>query len=143
MMPDQPLTTDNYPIAEKSPERVTGHRGKSLDALNLEAVLAGNVEMEDLRITPNALLQQAEIARSAGRAALARNFERASEMTRVPQETIMEIYELLRPGRTRSIESLHDIAQRLRSELEAPLLAQLVEEAAATYEKRGLFNTRY
>ncbi|MEY8828695.1 diol dehydratase small subunit [Sedimentitalea sp. XS_ASV28] len=142
-MAGRPLTTDNYPLAEKSPNRVAGHRGKSLDDLTLEAVLAGDVEMEDLRITPNALLQQAEIARSAGRAALARNFERAAEMTRVPQEEIMEIYELLRPGRTRSIENLHDIAQRLRFDFEAPLLARLVEEAASTYEKRGLFSTRY
>ncbi|QFT96925.1 Propanediol dehydratase small subunit [Roseovarius sp. THAF8] len=142
-MPDQPLTTENYPLAETSPERVTGHRGKSLDELTLQAVLAGDVGMEDLRITPNALLQQAQIARSAGRAALARNFERAAEMTRVPQDTIMEIYELLRPGRTRSIDSLQDTAQRLRRDFDAPLLAQLVEEAASAYEKRGLFRNRY
>lgn len=142
-MPERPLTTDHYPLAEKSPERVDGNRGKSLDALTLQAVLAGDIEMEDLCITPNALLQQAEIARAAGRAALARNFERAAEMTRIPQETVMEIYELLRPGRTRSTKNLHDTAQRLRSEFDAPLLARLLEEAASTYEKRGLFHTRY
>ncbi len=142
-MADRPLTRNDFPLAEKFPNRVTGHRGKSLGDLTLETVLAGDVEMEDLRITPNALLQQAEIARSAGRAALAQNFERAAEMTRMPQEEIMKIYELLRPGRTRSIENLLDITQRLRFDFEAPLLAQLVEEAASTYEKRGLFTTRY
>lgn len=142
-MPDHPLTTDDYPLSEKSPERVAGLRGRSLETLSLEAVLDGGAEMEDFRIAPTALLQQAEIAGAAGRPALAANFRRASEMTRVPREMIMEIYELLRPGRARSIESLHEIARRLELELSAPLLAQLVREAASTYEKRGLFNTRY
>lgn len=142
-MPDRPLSTDHYPLAEKSPERVIGYRGKSLNELTLEAVIAGDIEMEDLCITPNALLQQAEIASAAGRHALARNFERAAEMRLVPQKTIMEIYELLRPGRTHSIEYLHDVAHSLRFEFEAPLLAEMVEEAASAYERRGLFQTRY
>lgn len=142
-MPEQPLDISHYPLAENMPERVTGQRGKPLEDLTIEAVIGGDIEMEDLRITPHALLQQAQIARAAGRAALARNFERAAEMTRIPQDTIMEIYELLRPGRARSISSLHDAAQRLRSEFDAPLLARLIEQAASTYEARGVFRTRY
>ena len=64
-------------------------------------------------------------------------------MTRLSQEDVMEIYELLRPGRTTSKDSLLDVAQRLRNKQDAPLLADFVEEAARFYEKRGLFRKRY
>jgi propanediol dehydratase small subunit len=99
--------------------------------------------MEDLRITPRALKQQAEIATSVGRSALASNLKRASEMTRLPQSEVMAIYELLRPGRAAAKDTLLDVAQRLRDEQDAPLLADFVEEAARFYEKRGLFRKRY
>ena len=99
--------------------------------------------MEDLRITPEALIRQAQIARSAGRTALAGNFDRAAEMTLLPQDVVMEIYELLRPGRAMSKSDLIGMADRLRLEFGAPLLAKFVEEAAAHYEARGLFRTRY
>ena len=88
-------------------------------------------------------MQQAQIAGSVGRGALAGNLERAAEMTRLSQEDVMEIYELLRPGRTTSKDSLLDVAQRLRNKQDAPLLADFVEEAARFYEKRGLFRKRY
>ena len=109
----------------------------------MKAVLSGDVTMDDLRITPRALEQQAEIATSVGRSALAGNLKRAAEMTRLPQEEVMEIYELLRPGRAASKDSLLDVAQELRNEQDAPLLADFVEEAARFYEKRGLFRKRY
>ena len=137
------LTAKDYPIAENRPEEVTGSRGKPLSDLTLDAVIDGRVEMEDLRITPRALVQQAQIAGSVGRGALAGNLERAAEMTRLSQEDVMEIYELLRPGRTISKDSLLDVAQRLRNKQDAPLLADFVEEAARFYEKRGLFRKRY
>ena len=44
---------------------------------------------------------QAEIARAAGRPTLARNFERAAELVDVPQDVILQLYELLRPGRAK------------------------------------------
>ena len=142
-MGDKPLGVKDYPLAETCPERVTGRRGKALDALTIEAVLSGELQMEDLRITAEALRRQAEIARDAGRAALGRNFERAAEMTRVPQAVVMEVYELLRPGRAPSKDALLQAAQGLREEYGAEALAGLVEEAAEVYEKRGLFRTRY
>ena len=141
--PNKRLTAKDYPIAENRPEEVTGSRGKPLSDLTLDAVIDGRVEMEDLRITPRALVQQAQIAGSVGRGALAGNLERAAEMTRLSQEDVMEIYELLRPGRTTSKDSLLDVAQRLRNKQDAPLLADFVEEAARFYEKRGLFRKRY
>lgn len=137
------LTAKDYPIAETRPEKVLGHRGKSVEALTLNAVLGGDVEMEDLRITPQALLQQAQIARSVGRAALADNFERAAEMTKVPQQEVMEIYELLRPGRAASKQVMLDAAQRVKTEYNAALLCDFITEAAEYYHKRGLFKKRY
>ena len=142
-MADTPLTASDYPIAETQPDEVIGNRGKALSSLTMEAVLSGDISMEDLRITPRALEQQAQISESVGRSTLARNFERAAEMTRLSQEEIMAIYELLRPGRAASKDSLLDVAQRLRDEQDAPLLADFIEEAARFYEKRGLFRKRY
>lgn len=142
-MTRKPLTTDDYPIAEQRPELVTGARGRNLEELTLDAVMSGEVEMEDLRITPEALLMQGEIARAAGREALARNFERAAEMTRLPQALIMEVYENLRPGRAENKDRLLAIAGRLREEHAAKRLAAFVEEAAEVYERRRLFSARY
>ena len=142
-MSDKPLTAKDYPTAETRPEHVVGNRGRPLPALTLDAVVSGNVEMEDLRITPQALLQQAQIASSVGRSALAGNLERAAEMTRIPQDEVMAIYELLRPGRAASKASLLEAAQRIRREWNAQNLADFVEEAAHFYEKRGLFRKRY
>ena len=142
-MTGRSLTAKDYPTAEKLPDDVRGQRGRSLDDLTLDAALSGEVGMEDLRITPEALLRQAEIARDVGRAALAANFERAAEMTRLPQDEIMRIYELLRPGRAKSAADLHEAAERLREEFSAPRLAAFLEEAATRYENRGLFRTRY
>ena len=142
-MAKTPLTANDYPIAETQPEEVIGNRGKPLSSLTIESVINGDVSMEDLRITPKALEQQADIATSVGRSALAGNLKRAAEMTRLPQSEVMAIYELLRPGRAVSKDSLLDEAQRLRNEQDAPLLADFIEEAASFYEKRGLFRKRY
>lgn len=136
-------TRADYPLAETQPHAVTGRRGKALDAITLDAVLAGEVTMDDLRITPEALRAQAEIARDAGRPTLALNFERAAELVDVPQEFIMEVYELLRPGRARTKQQLLDAAAAMRRTHRADGIARFIEEAAETYEARGLFTYRF
>lgn len=137
------LTVADYPLAEKRPELVTGRRGKPLDAITLDAVMAEEVGLDDLRVTPEALRQQAEIARDAGRATLAANFERAAELCDVPQDFIMRVYELLRPGRARDKGPLIEAARTLRETYGAERMAAFVEEAAAVYERRGLFTYRF
>ncbi len=137
------LTVADYPLAEKRPDLVRGKRGKSVDELTLDAVLDGTVTMEDLRITGLALAQQAEIARAVGRPTLAENFERAAELVEVPGETIMEIYELLRPGRAQTKDQLVAAARDLRDKHGAQRMAAFVEEAAEVYERRGLFRKRF
>jgi propanediol dehydratase small subunit len=142
-MSEDRLTIGDYPLAEKRPEIVRGKRGKGLDEITLDAVLEDRVALEDLRITARALRQQAEIARAAGRETLAENFERAAELVEVPQDTIMHVYELLRPGRAESKDTIVAAARELREQYGAKIMAAFVEEAAAVYERRGLFKKRF
>jgi propanediol dehydratase small subunit len=137
------LTTNDYPLAEKRPDLVRTRGGKKLDDLTLDALEAGTVALEDLRITPDALRQQAEISVAAGRPTLARNFERAAELVDVPQEVILSIYELLRPGRAKGKADLLEAARLLRETYKAERMAAFVEEAAQVYERRGLFSKRF
>ncbi len=134
---------DGYPLAETAPETVTGPRGKTLDALTMDAVAQGALGVEDIRITPETLARQAGVARAAGRGALAENFERAAEMTRLPEAEIMRIYELLRPGRASSAAQLHDVARRLEEDYAAPRLAAFIRQAAAEYDRRNLYRQRF
>jgi glycerol dehydratase small subunit/propanediol dehydratase small subunit len=133
----------DYPLAETQPGVIKGQRGIPLSAVTLEAVLSGRVSMEDLRITPAALTAQAEIARDSGRPRLAENFERAAELVNVPQDFVMEVYELLRPGRAKDKQHLLAAAATLRDVHGARLMAAFVEEAADTYAERGLFTYRF
>lgn len=137
------LTTQDYPLAEKRLDLVRTRRGKTLDDLTLAGLEAGDVALEDLRITPEALRQQAEISLAAGRPTLARNFERASELVDVPQDVILRIYELLRPGRAKSKAELLNAAKTFRETHKAERVAAFLEEAAEVYERRGLFQFRY
>jgi propanediol dehydratase small subunit len=137
------FTRKDYPLAENHPDKISGARGKPLSDLTLDGVIKGNVAIEDLRITPKALNDQADISRSAGRPRLAENFERASELVDVPQDFIMEVYELLRPGRAKNKEILLEAARTLREKHKATRMAAFVEEAADVYERRGLFTHRF
>jgi propanediol dehydratase small subunit len=133
----------DYPLAETQPENVIGPRGKALSDITLAAVTNGEVTMEDLRITPQALRAQAEISQAANRLTLAQNFNRAAELVNVPQDFIMATYELLRPGRAKSKDDLLAAAHTLRETYNAPAMAAFVEEAAEVYQQRGLFTFRY
>jgi propanediol dehydratase small subunit len=133
----------DYPLAEKHPEKIKGGRGKTLSDVTLDAVLSDDAKIEDLRITPQALLNQAEISRDAGRPRLADNFARAAELVDVPQDVIMKTYELLRPGRAKDTAQLMDAAAHLRKTYGAELIANFIEEAATVYEQRGLFSKRF
>lgn len=142
-MGDRTLGVEDYPLAEKRPELIEGRRGRRIDDITLDTLVAGEVGLEDLRITPQALAMQAEIARAAGRPMLAANFERAAELVDVPQDFLMQVYELLRPGRARDKAPLLEAARRLREEFHAERIARFVEEAATIYERRGLFTYRF
>jgi propanediol dehydratase small subunit len=137
------LTIADYPLAETRSAEIRGQRGKSLDDITLDAVMAGDVTMEDLRITSHALADQAEISRAAKRPTLAMNLERAAELVNVPQDFIMSSYEMLRPGRAKSKEQLLEVAKTFRQTYKAVRMAKFIEEAADIYERRGLFTYRF
>jgi propanediol dehydratase small subunit len=137
------LDIEDYPLSEKRPELIAGQRGKKLSDITLDALVSGEVQMEDLRITSEALHYQADIARAAGRPTLGENFERGAELVAVPGKVIMEIYELLRPGRAAERSVLIEAAKRLRRDYGAAKIADFIEEAADVYERRGLFTYRF
>ena len=137
------LKVADYPLSEKRPDLIQTRTGKQLDALTVEALESGAVTMEDLRITKDALLMQAEIAEAAGRPRLGANFQRAADMVDVPQEFLLKAYELLRPGRAKSKQELLDAAKTFRETHKAERVAAFLEEAAEVYERRGLFQFRY
>ena len=142
-MTQKPLTVADYPLAENRPDVVETKAGKTLDDITLEGVLSDRVTLQDLRITGRALRQQAEIATAAGRPTLAANFERGAELVDVPQDVIMRIYELLRPGRANSKEELIAAAKDLRETYGAEGVAAFIEEAGDVYERRSLYKKRF
>ncbi len=130
----------DYPLAEKRPELIRTATGKKLEELTIENVLNGRITPQDVRITPDALLMQARIAEACGRKQLAQNFRRAAELTRVPDERILEIYNALRPYRSTRAELLA-IADELEQKYGARINAAFVREAADVYERRGRLRT--
>lgn len=112
----------------------TGH---PLDALNMEAVLKGELTTEDFRISAETLRTQADTAEAAGYRQLAENFRRAAELTGISNEEVLAMYDTLRPGRT-TYPQLLALAEHLERDFDAPLTAALVREAAEVYLARGL-----
>jgi propanediol dehydratase small subunit len=110
--------------------------GRPVDDLTLDAVRAGEVGLADLRIHPEALERQAVIAGQHGNPQLAANLRRAAELTRLPDEEVLAIYEALRPGRSTAVE-LTALAASLAAR-GLPRNAALVAEAAEIYARRRL-----
>ena len=119
----------DYPLAEKAPERLKTPSGLAFQDITLEAVLAGEVEMRDLRVTSEALELQAQVADEAGRPQLAENLRRAAELVDVPEDRILEVYKALRPGRG-SRQAIFELADDLENRWQAKRCAALVREAA-------------
>jgi propanediol dehydratase small subunit len=111
--------------------------GRTLDELTIEAVLAGELTAEDLRISGDTLRHQAGVAETAGYRQLAENLRRAAELTRISNQEVLDIYNALRPGRT-TYGQLIELADRLANDLDAPLNAAFVREAAEVYLERGI-----
>ena len=124
--------TDNYPLSEKRPDRLTTPTGVSWKDIDLQSVLDGTLRMSDLRIAPETLELQAQIAESAGRRQLAENLRRAAELVNVPETRILEVYQALRPGRS-TPSQLERLAGELESEYRARRCARFLREAAQAY----------
>ena len=122
----------DYPLGSERPDLVTTPGGLSLEELRFE----DGLDASELRATPATLRLQAEVAAAAGRSQLADNLRRAAELAPLPDDTILEIYTALRPGRS-SAADLESWAERLES-LDAPLTAAFVRDALRVYVTRGL-----
>ncbi|MFB0920841.1 MAG: diol dehydratase small subunit [Oscillospiraceae bacterium] len=134
------VTSKDYPLSINRPELVRTSTGKSLEELTIESVMDGSIGAKDVRISPETLELQAQIAESVGRTALAVNFRRAKELIAVPDKRILEMYNALRPYRSTKGELL-TMADELEGQYKAKICASLVREAAEVYEKRGRLRT--
>jgi len=110
--------------------------GRPVRELTLEALRVGEVGPADLRVHPETLRRQAAIADAHGNPQLAANLRRAAELTSLPDEEVLSMYEALRPGRS-SVADLEALAGSLASR-GLPLNAALIAEAAEVYARRGL-----
>jgi propanediol dehydratase small subunit len=111
--------------------------GRPLSEVTLAATAAGDLSAADLGVSAETLRAQAEIADHAGYTQLADNLFRAAELTAVSNEELLQMYELLRPGRA-TLSELVKLAKKLKDTYNAPRTARLVQEAASAYQTRGL-----
>ena len=128
------VTAADYPLGVKMPEAIKTPTGKPYASLSYEKVISGELTSDDMRIAPETLEMQAQVAESVGREAFAGNLRRAAELIAVPDERLLQIYNALRPYRSTKQELL-DIAAELEG-YKCAIAAGLVREAAEVYEKR-------
>jgi glycerol dehydratase small subunit len=111
--------------------------GKGFQEISLESVVSGKIDAQEIRMGPETLELQAQVAEKHGRPQLALNFRRAAELTRIPDEEVLKIYNALRPVRSTK-EELLLMAKELEKKYQAKINAGFIREALKVYEKRGL-----
>lgn len=107
------------------------------EEITLEGLRNGHVTIEDVTIRRRTLEAQAQRAVAEGYPQLARNFQRAAELTMVPGETLLAIYEKLRPKRATYGELLA-LSQEIAARYDAPETGAFIREAAEAYQRKGL-----
>ena len=110
--------------------------GRDAEELTLDRLARDELDTDDVRIHPETLELQAQVAERHANPQLAANFRRAAELALVPEAEVMAMYEALRPSRS-TAEQLAEMARTLDA-CPAPLCAALVREAAEVYARRGL-----
>jgi propanediol dehydratase small subunit len=106
-------------------------------ALTLEQLRAGKIAPDDVTISRETLLAQAERAEAEGYPQLARNFRRAAELTAIPNEVLLETYEKLRPYRS-TYYALLAMSQEISARYDAPETGEYIRQAAEAYRDKGL-----
>ena len=124
----------NYPLMEQAGE-LRAASGRPVEAIGLATL--GELSPEDLRIGAETLRAQAAVAQGAGFTQLAENLTRAAELTTVPNDELLRMYEIMRPGRS-TYEQLQEMATTLESRYGAVTTATMVREAAEVYRQRNL-----
>ena len=136
-MPEMSEHEPRYPLMEHSAETLRAASRRALGDITLEALAAGELDADDLRIRAETLRAQAEIAAEAGYPELAANLRRAAELTALPNDELLRAYEMMRPGRS-TVGELRALAERLEQEYGARETAAFIREAAEVYAARGL-----
>jgi propanediol dehydratase small subunit len=113
-----------------------GYSGINADEISVEDVRRGDITLDDIRIHPDTLEHQAQVAESKDNPQLASNFRRAAELTSFSDEDVLRLYEALRPGRS-TAQELRSFAQDLASR-GAHRNAEFFAQAADVYQRRGL-----
>ncbi len=110
--------------------------GTPVEDLTLDALRRGELGADDVRIHPETLEHQAQVAEAHANPQLAANLRRAAELSQLPDDEVLAIYDSLRPRRS-SYDELRALAHSLetRGHLRN---AALVREAAEVYARRGM-----
>jgi propanediol dehydratase small subunit len=137
MKPKKFNPKNDYPLASRRPDLVRTLTGKRFQDITLENVVSRKIEAQEIRIRPETLELQAQVAEKHRKPQLALNFRRAAELTRIPDEEVLKIYNALRPGRSTK-EDLLIMAKDLEKRYQAKINAAFIREAVKVYEKRGL-----
>jgi propanediol dehydratase small subunit len=127
----------NYPLMQNRADEIRALSGRPLSEITLEAAAEGTLSAEDMRIQGETLRLQAQVSEGAGYPQLAANLRRAAELTVVPNQEVLQIYDLLRPGRA-SYEQLIQLAEHLEQTYGAAETGAFVREAAQVYRERKL-----
>lgn len=131
------LTIKDYPLSRHQADKIRGLTGKTPNDITLQTVMDGEIESADIRISGDVLRMQADIAEASGKRQFADSLRRAAEMTVIPDERVLEMYNLLRPKRATK-KQLEEMAAELETVYHAPMTAAFVRDAARVYEKRNI-----
>lgn len=124
----------HYPLMDDA-NTLQAVSGRTAAAIGLDEL--EELSPDDLRISAETLRTQAQVAAQSGFTQLAENLTRAAELTVVPNDELLMMYEKMRPGRA-TLAEMQALADRLEQRYGASQNAALVREAAAVYAQRKL-----
>jgi propanediol dehydratase small subunit len=131
------LVNPRYPLSENNAQDLKLASERLLADLHMEPLVNGELSAQDLGIHADTLRAQAEIARQAGYDRLAANLSRAAELTSVPNDELLKMYEALCRG-DRYEQSLSRYISRKYNALETGKLYTAAEVYRAWIGKASL-----
>jgi len=134
------MSRQQYPLGQHRADEIRSHTGVALDQFTLDAVVDGKIGPGDATIHRETLEMQARIAEESGYPEVAANLKRAAELTDIPNQRLLEIYEALRPRR-RTYFQLLALSQEIAGMYGADATARYIREAADAYRDTGLLKT--
>lgn len=137
MSEERELSRKDYPLGQHHASEIRSRTGVELENITLAAIVNGDIGPEDLTIHRDTLEFQASIAEESGYGELGANLRRAAELTNIPNERLLDIYEALRPGRSTYYQLL-SLSQEIAGMYAADETARYIREAADAYRDTGM-----